>query len=409
MAGDEPWPPAKFPANGWPDWLDTFMAYTEGTPTSDLFRLWTGITTLAGATERRIWSEIGGDRVFPNLFVFLVASPGIGKSVAIKHAHRLWRDARKLHIAPDNVTKAALVDSVAAADTKRIVPWGLEEYHSLLVASSEFGVLLSKHDLDFLSTICHIYDNPPSYIESRRSLHKTIEIMHPQLTILAGAQPSFLASLFPEEAWTMGFTSRVIMVYSATSPRIKLFGKNASKEALKTVLNQGLAYVCELAGCMKWTEEAEQALQAWDDAGCPPAPEHSKLQNYVPRRTIHTVKLSMIAAISRTGCPLVHFEDFARARDWLLHVEHLMPDIFREMVHKSDSEVIYELHHYMWHLWAKEKKLIHERSLIYFLQNRVPVEKIQRIIDAAERSHMIEREPGTNLYRPKPRHEHGVE
>lgn len=393
------------------DWLDSYMEYTDGIPSPEIFRLWSGISTLAGALERRVWISTSRSVLFPNLFVLLVAPPAVGKSQAINNVSELWYATKKFHVAPDNVTKASLIDALAAADGKRVIPTGLLEYHSLLTASSEFGVLVPAHDLEFLSVLNHIYDNPRTYRENRRSLNKNIEIVHPQLNIIAGTQPGFLASLLPEEAWSMGFTSRIIMVYSAVPPIVSLFEKQDSRHHIFKSLTERLIHFASLMGEAVWDTDAQKEIESWSRGGCEPVPQHSKLQHYTGRRILHCLKLSLISAISRTGELRITLFDVNRARDWLLHAEVLMPDIFRDMSLKSDAQVIQELHFFLWQLWVKSKKPIHEGRAIHFLQQRLPAEKIERVLDIAVKSGILSRSDTAvgPAYTPRPTHEHGAE
>jgi hypothetical protein len=392
------------------DWLDLFLEYTEGIPSPENFRLWSGIATVAGALERRIWIETSRSRLYANLYTLLVSPPGVGKSQAILHTNELWYATKDLKVAPDNVTKPALVDAIGSA-TRTIIRGATDmlRYNSLLVASSEFGVLVPAHDLEFLNTLNHIYDNPKSYRENRRSMETQVDIQNPQLNILGGTQPAYLANLLPEEAWGMGFTARVIMVYSGQAVRVPLFKKQAPRVEEFKVLLAGLKKITKLYGVMTFTPEAEAEIEAWVEGDCSPAPTHSKLANYTTRRVLHVLKLSIIAAVS-AGSDVIRARDFHRARTWLLDVEKTMPDIFREMVGKSDVQVIDELHFYTWQIWIKEKKAVHVSRLIHFLQHRVPSDKVLRIIDIANKANIIQRLAGTeDQYVPRPKHEHGME
>jgi hypothetical protein len=396
----------------WTDLLKNFMEYTDGIPSPDLFRLWSGITMISGALERRVWLETSRSVLYPNLYILLVAPPAVGKSISIKEVSQFWYDTKKFHIAPSNATKASLVDCISRADGKRLVNANLVEYHSLLAASSEFGVMVPAHDLEFLSVLTDIYDCPPRYSEERRSLgNKQVDIVNPQLTFIAGTQPAYMASMMPEEAWGQGFTSRLIMIYSATAPKTQLFGNVLSdpRWPLKRKIIKQLEHLTTLFGCATFDEEAKARLQLWLDSGCAPEPTHSKLINYNGRRILHLLKLSLIAAVANTGLAHVRECDVERAMQWLFQAEECMPDIFRDMQQKSDSQVIQELHFFMWKLWTKDKRPLHESRLIHFLSTRIPSEKIMRVLDIAERSHVISREAGTALYVPKPLTEHGVE
>src|SRR6266481_9773574 len=54
------------------DWIEAFMDYTGGLPSPAIFRLWAGISTLAGAQERRTRVMSAGRPIYPNLYVLLV-------------------------------------------------------------------------------------------------------------------------------------------------------------------------------------------------------------------------------------------------------------------------------------------------------------------------------------------------
>lgn len=351
--------------------------------------------------QRRVWIETSQSTLYPNMYIVLVSPPGVGKSQAIVRANDFWLSANNLHVAPNSVTRASLIDAIDAATTKAVLPDGtFLQFHSLNVAASEFGVLVPSHDLEFLNTLNDIYDCPRGFRENRRSRSKQVDIPYPMLNILGGTQPAYLATLLPEQAWGMGFTSRLIMVYSAEAIPINLFGSPPVNEGLRKKLEQDLATVTQLYGRMQFSSEAQAALEKWAAAGLPPIPTHGRLQNYNARRILHVCKLMMISAISRGNNLQIELEDYIRAQDWLLDAESRMPDIFRDMAGKGDGQVIDDLHDYLWRLYARDQKPIHEARLISFLQGKVPVEKVMRILELAERSEVIERDAGTTLYRP---------
>ena len=395
------------------DWISRYLAYSDGTPTPKLFRLWAAIGAIAGTLERRVFVSTAQSLMFPNLFILLVAPPAVGKSVAIDPIAGLWRDTQKIYVAPDSVTKASLIDSLAKADRKILVPNAvpptLLEYHSLACCVSELGVLLPSHDLEFLSAINIMYDNRANYREERRTLGRSLDISRPQLNILAGSQPGFMASLLPEEAWSMGTTSRMIMVYAGQTPYVELFDRPQADGGQYKALVKSLTALTNLIGEARFTTEAKARIRDWHKMGGPPVPEHSKLEHYRGRRIINVLKLAMISMASRTGALVIELCDVERALSWLLHAERLMPDVFRHMVGKSDSQTIQELHFFLFREYAKNKKALHESVIYHFLAQHAPSDKISKIIEIAERSNIIVRQAGTQFFIPRPKNEHGVE
>jgi len=343
----------------------------------------------------------------------------------IEDVRQLWVDACEpgtkipaFHVAGDSMTNASLIDSMAEAATTFIPPGQPPfKYHSLLVAAEEFSVLVPKYDMEYIGTLNSIWNNKSRHEERRRhgKQQKTI-IDNPQLNMLAGVQPSYLASLFPEDAWSTGLGRRLMMIYSSETPKLSLFYKAKREEGLRSKILHRLSQFRGLFGNMQWEEEAMLFIDQWYMSGELPVPNHSKLQFYCKTRGVFALKLALIASISRSNEMVIRLEDCDRALGWMLEAERVMPDIFRAMVGKSDKDVISEMHMYVTAKFGSmagkplaERKVKGE-AIRQFLLERVPHEKIESIIKAAEAANIIARVGGTqDDWVPRPKWGPGVE
>lgn len=408
------------PNGQWTDFVSDYMAYTEHELTTDLHRRWAAISCVAGALERRVWVRAGDHIAFPNLYVLLVAPPGVGKYI-IETTRDLWNetiepgttDKPAFSLAPDSVSSASLIDDLARAKQSRIVESGPPYvYHSLLIASEEFEVLLPSYDPIVISRLNSLFNNKPLHRETRRhGPARDVTITNPQLNILAGATPAYFTAHFPEEAWATGLIRRIIMVFQAEAPIKDLFATTPDRSILRAHLLARLGQIASMYGEATWDSDAFHYMRDWHLAGRPPEPRHSKLVHYNRSRSLLVLKLALVSGISRTGQLVIAHLDVERAMQWLFEVERLMPDIFREMVGKSDSSVIEEMHYYAQSLWVKNKqKPITTDSLIQFLAHRLPSEKVPRVLEVAEAMNVIARVAGTqDLWVPRPKHLHGME
>lgn len=390
------------------DFVETYQQWTESVPSPAIFKLWAGISTLAGALERRVWARVYPRPTYANLFVALVATPGVGKGVIEESAH-LWRKARvrgekkpALHVAPDSSTTASLLLSLKDA-SRVIIKDGqlVDEYHSLLIAAEEMAVLLPGYDTEFLGRLNYLFTNPPDIRVRRVYTGEEIAIVNPHINILAGAQPGYLASTLPEIAWSMGFTARLIMIYAAQGPRTKLFQEDTERARLEAQLLAMMSEICELYGQMQWEPRVQELLVNWDAMGQLPLPDHTRLVHYNQRRLQFLIKLMVVSAISRARELVIREVDFERAHLWLVGAEEKMPDVFREMVHKSDTQVLQELHFYLWKEWLRTKKPINDERVWNFLSLRIPADKVQRVLDVAVRSGILEHDPTLRTYKPR--------
>ena len=225
------------------------------------------------------------------------------------------------------------------------------------------------------------------------------DISNPQITILAGTQPDFLGSMLPEEAWGQGFCSRLMLVYAPEPPRFQLFDRTTALDSsLLPQLESRLDQMVDMYGEAKWTKAAKVALTLWYEHKLTPLPDHIKLTHYCTRRLLQILKLSIISAVSRSGTLHIEECDVERVKVWLREAETVMPDIFRAMMAHSDSEVINEFHQYVWKVYASlppdRRVPVPEEQVYTFLKDKLPSERISKIVEVAEKAGIILRSAG---------------
>lgn len=376
-----------------PDWIDMFMNHTEHLSSPKLFRLWGAIAAVSGALERKVWVRTLGSNLYPNTFVVLVAPPGVGKTEITWRVRDLWAALEEHYIASTSVTKASLVDELAAAN-RRIITNDMknpvEHFNSLLLCINELGVLIPSYENEFMNTMTDLWDCK-HYSERRRTSKIEIDIKKPQLSFLAACTPSYLMHVLPEGAWDQGFLSRTMLIYSGDRQLRSLFATDKTNDEEFEELKNQLQSISKLFGEIKFTEEAAAAIDRFHLTDGEPKPDHPKLLSYNIRRTVHLLKLCIISSVSRSDEKRVRIEDYQRAMDWLLEAEHNMPDIFKAMSQGGAGKIMEEAWHYIFKTHAKENQPVLKHRLIQFLQERVPVHNIEITIKMMEESKMIEK------------------
>ena len=386
------------------DWIDDYILYTEYTQAPLIFRKWAAITAIAGALDRRVWTNVGLGPCYPNLYTFLTGVPGQGKTKGISPVKELWRKTKNLHVAPDNTTREGLLDFISRKGRFLLderVPDGMLEIHSALVASTELGVFIAKHDLGFLSLLNSVWDSPPRHSEERRTV-ENVDITNPQVTMLAGTQPDFLGAILPEESWGMGFCCRIMFIFSDTSPKFTLFNGAHILDAKVTSLGTLMESFTDLYGEVGWSEAARAEMLRWYEAGMSPVPSHQKLEHYVTKRIEHFLKIVTVAAISRGSMEIVP-QDFDRAVSWLLEAERAMPAMFDQMTVKSDIDTLSDMHRFVWNSWDKAEVPVPDEEIYYFMRDKTPSERIVKLIEVAEKAGMIVKDAKTSGWIPRRR------
>lgn len=374
--------------------IERFVEYCEGTPTPPLFAKWAAIAAISGATERRVWATTRNTQLIPNTIILLVAPPGVGKSRVISEVHELWLASKMFNVCPTTVTKAALIDQLAEKVIIRTVKdqktgkAKIIEYRSCLIATPEFGVLITKHDLEFLNTINDLFDCRTNFVERRRSLDETITLPNPHISMIAGTQPNYLGSLLPDEAYGMGFTARCIMIHQSQGPAVPIFENKVQQRKLFGELLFTVKQIGDLYGEVTWHEDVQKELQDWVDEGLFPVPPHAKLQHYNTRRDLHLLKLCIIRAASELRT-VVFLRDYHWAKATLLEAEVHMNDVFRDMLSGPDSQVIQDTIYFIEDEYGKKNRPVSQSRVYDFLSARVSSNKIREIYDIVGKSGKI--------------------
>jgi len=387
------------------DWIEAFVENTAHTGSPELFRRWAAISIIAAALERKVWVRTRGSALYPNLYIILVAPPGVGKTMVTSRAGKFIKRLTGHHVAHSSLTKAALIDNLSES-TRHIIREkenpAVVAFNSLYVCSNELGVLLPAYDVEFMSTLTDLWDCE-AYSEKRRTKDRMVEIKKPQLNMLAACQPAYLMNALPEGAWDQGFTSRAIFAYSGEASFVDIFDEPEDNTEDTEALVEELKGIADFYGEMSFTPEAKQMISNWHKSGCQPVPDHPRLSSYNVRRIAHTLKVMMCMSISQSRSLLITVDHVEAAINTMVEVELYMPEIFKAMNSTSHAKIIEETWHFIFKNYNKDnKRPVAASRVLNFVSQRVPAHNVQRVLEVMESGKLIQRvlEKDGNAYRP---------
>ena len=378
-------------------WIEAFVAHTDNLGSSELFRKWSAIATIAGVLEQKVWLTTT-DQIFPNLYTILVAPPGIGKTRTIMSARKFLAELSDFCIAPTSMTMASLVDFLSRSSKKHVLPKGkgILDYHTAMMIMDEWSAFMSEYSHDIIGGLTTFYDVTVPYRETRITKSRDTTIERPQLNMLAGSTPSNLMKFMPDFAWDQGFTSRIILVYSDEQRLMDDFG--SVQRVVDPDLLHDLTHIATTCiGEFTVTREWQDAVMAWRQGGEGTKPSHPKLVHYNSRRKVHLYKLSMIAAIDRGDDLTLTADCFTTALRWLEEVEINMPLLFSAGTTTLDARAMDEIVDFI----RRAGKPVPQYRVIHFACSLVPNHSVIRVLSLMEMSGMIEEageQNGQKLY-----------
>jgi hypothetical protein len=364
-------------------WIDAFIDYTADLESPEIFRRWAAIATIGATLEQKVWAHTT-DKIYPNMYTFIVGHPGVGKSRTITAARKLCETIEGYPIGPQSVSKASLVDALKKSRRSVTnVALGIsEEYNSMILFSDDWQVTMSEWNKELIAGLTTFYDVISSYSEMKRTKEIDIKIKAPQLNILAGSTPSQLMTTMPEGSWEQGFTSRAMFIFSDDRHINETAFGRAEKDPKD--LTHDLHVINALWGQLGNSEEFIQRVDTWRKSGMPPVPNHPRLLHYNSRRFVHLLKLCIIACVDRGGKLIIDVGDFERAMKWLIEAEYFMPNLFQAGAGNADAKAMQEILYFV-----KIKGSAEEGEIIRFASDFVPVMSVGRILQTMVASRMI--------------------
>lgn len=364
------------------DWIKGFQEFARPFDTAPLYTEWTGLWQVATAVGRQVGTKLRGQLTTPNLFLLLVGGPGAGKSQAVIAARKVILPATGITTIPASVTRAGLLDYMRDNFHQRTTPTGDQIMSNECIAlSEEMQGILPEHDIGHLTLYNELY-SPANVYEAITRTHGLLHLEAPYCSIITGAQPAFLASQLPEQAWGMGFMSRSILVFDQPRIRTSAFEFEDVDHALQSKLIMDLKQIKQLHGYMHWEDEAKHLYKVWwiDNMG-EPVPSAKRLaMGYNARRALHFFKIAMAMSLSRTNDLRVTVEDAARAIELLTRTEANMRHVFTEMASTGFMNAMADVLDAVKVRCADGGKMP-EADLIHMLMQRVPSHQVKPLIE----------------------------
>lgn len=369
-------------ARKYESWLDGFLEYMKPFGVPDLFSIWTGLTVLAGAAERKVWHVTDKGELYPNIYTLLLGPAAAGKTVAIYEGRRLLEEIDSVFIAAGNVSRASFVDELNDATRRILMPKAesIVSFNAVTVLSNEFGVFLPTFDTDFLAVLTDMWDGK-GFSERKRKLKDKIEIPKSTVSILAGWTPSALHRFLPEGAWEEGFMSRMPIIYAGGGAPQDLWAGNSRKGQQFNDLILDLKAIHNLYGPMLLAPDALVTLREWHMRRGPPRPDHPKLQTYSERRSALMIKLCMLCSIGSSDKLVIELEHYQHALNILLMTEKAMPDAFKAMQTGGDMNVIKEVWYTAYQEHMRLGKPVPQRVILALLLERTPHHNVTRLLE----------------------------
>lgn len=319
------------------NWLDAYAEYTEETESSPIFHKWVGISCIAAALRKKTWLSLGRLKVFPNMYVVLVAEPGIArKSQAISYGVDILNQLPQVVLSADAITQQAMLQDLEQCAAEDQMPDGkLLRHSSLSIISREFESFLGQKgdNAKMLILLTDLFDASENSWKYRTKNQGTNTIPSVYINLLAATTPDSLANSLPPSAIGNGLTSRILFVWSnAKTKRIPRPEKTQRIIELRELLIHDLSVISRISGAYQFTEESGEWWDNWymqyDEQSPKRICTDPAFNGWYSRKPMMLQKLALITAAASHSKLEVTIEDFQNAICEIEQVETLMGKTF---------------------------------------------------------------------------------
>lgn len=330
------------------DWLSAYIKYTERSEPPLSFHTWVGLSVISGALQRRIHLSWGFEKIFPNLYVVLVAPSGRArKGIAINTGKDILKEVTNVTLTSESTTREALIRIMKGAISNYSDPLtGVVAFHCAVTCfSEELAVFLGQSDIKFLANLTDWYDSKDNWTYETKGTGRD-HLQGLCFNLLGATAPDWIQSMLPQEAVGGGFTSRVLFIVEEkkrqTVPKHVLTQEEID---LKESLTQDLVKISNLSGAFSFTQAGEKAYTEWyasEDKkigeGYQPVAD-PRFGGYCERRATHLRKLMMLMSVSRGDSLQIDQIDFDRSLITLEAAERKMYKTFGGLGSARYSEI----------------------------------------------------------------------
>jgi hypothetical protein len=368
----------------------------ENTEPAAIFDRWVGYSVIASALRRKISLQLGRLIYFPNIYIVLVADPGVArKTQAIKYGVDFLNTIPDIIKSSDSATKEAMTDDIEGAALDALMPDNSNLRHSSLnIISKEFESFLGqkKENTRMLTALTDLFDCPDDW--TSRTRHGTSnKIICPWVNLLAATTPDSLANSLPASAVGGGLTSRILFVWADKKKKSVAIPAMTEKDlVIKKNLELDLYQISRMAGQYAMTSKCVQNWTDWYDAYDEDESGNricvdKAFSGWYSRKPTYIIKVSMLCAAAESNSLVVEWRHIEKAIAEIKQVELAMGSAFKAI---GRSEISGEVDGVLQII--RNYKAISEKQLMTIIWKDIDSSKFENVINTLIKTGKVRRD-----------------
>ena len=244
------------------NWIQRVTTACQENEAPEVFFYWASLAAIAASVKKQIFLNRFYYRLYPNIYVFLVAKSGMKKGVPIVLAKTLVEHAKSARVVSGRNSMPRIILDLSKART--IEGGGIVKNAQCLMVSGELASFLVR-DPDALTILTDLHDTHAYEKEWTNSLKGTgVDVLHePCITLLGATNEEHFADAVPANAIGGGFIARTFIIYSTLRGQLNSLTQRPQNTIDIAALAKDLERISKVKGEFKWGEGAIETYDAW--------------------------------------------------------------------------------------------------------------------------------------------------
>lgn len=369
-----------------------YFEYIGATEAPKIYHRWSILSCVGALVGRQVWLPFGHNKIYANMYIWLVGNPGARKGTAMNCAKNLLHILKYNKISPQRLSPEMFLaqlqkmnlPNMEALSELDIEAISMDAPCEIYVVADEVADFI-RGNAEFCKTLCNLWDNLPYYDHPK--LHgKSVYVHQPTVNMIGGITPEDIMESVPPAAVGQGFFSRLILVHSEPTG-IKIPRPPTPTEEITNEMVEELQRICAAAkGEITIATDAERLLkQIYEKFS---GIDSVQFRHYNSRRHTHLLKLCILFAVLDEGT-IVEGNHVLKANTLLCVTEPRMPKALGEFGKARNATVAHNILEALkttpaamtikelWKLTANDLNKMEE--LLEVIKGLEFAEKIQRI------------------------------
>src|SRR6267142_3354814 len=296
--------------------LEALLEDTKDSESPVRFKLWAYLFVIGAITKRSIYYRLKGIlKLYPNLYVMLIADSGFGKQFPITMATKLLRTL--------NITRNIIGQSSIQGIIDPLLSKVITLENGVIIRNAEGAVISSEFsnmlvtDLQALTLLTELYDTEHLDIWEKNLVRGQVRLRNVFLSFLTGTNLEHYNDKVQEKDIRGGFIARTLCIHETEIG------------ALNSLMEEGpdidwekhcgrLREISKLAGPMSMSRDAKQLYDNWYYSFYKDPPVDKT--GWVRRAREHVIKVAMCLSLIDRDDLIITKEHIADSMDFCFKV-----------------------------------------------------------------------------------------